>query len=148
MATGPVVTTWTDTPSRSTSAARARAKALSPAFDAEYAERPGWGACDELDERKIMRPPAGMTGSAALATTKADVRLVRSTDSNVASDSLRTNVPAITPAACTSRSTEPASATTPAKASGSPLSAATHRAPTSAAAASSVAGVRAVSTTS
>ena len=89
-----------------------------------------------------------MAGRAAWATTKADVRLVRTTDSNVSSDSLRTKVPAITPAACTSRSTRPASATTAAKASGSALSAATQRAPMAAAAACEGAGRRAVSTTS
>ena len=38
-----------------------------------------------------------MAGRAALATTKAEVRLVRSTDSKVSSDSFRTKVPAITP---------------------------------------------------
>ena len=54
---------------------------------------------------------------------------MRSTDSNVSSDSLRTNVPAMTPAECTSRSTRPASATTAANASGSALSPAAHRAP-------------------
>ena len=35
VATGPVVTTWTAMPSRSTSPANASANALSPAFDAE-----------------------------------------------------------------------------------------------------------------
>ena len=76
------------------------------------------------------------------------MRLIRSTDSNVSSDSLRTNVPAMTPAACTSRSTRPASATTAANASGSAQSPATARAPIDAAASCSVGSVRAVSTTS
>ena len=92
---------------------------------------PGCGACAELDDRNTIRPPAGIAGSAALATTNAEVRLVRSTDSNVSSDSLRTKVPAMTPAACTSRSTRPASATTAANASGSALSPAAQRAPMS-----------------
>jgi predicted AlkP superfamily phosphohydrolase/phosphomutase len=81
-------------------------------------------------------------------TTKAEVRLVRSTASKVSSGSLRTNVPAITPAAWTSRSTRPASSTTAANPAGSALSAATDRAPTDAAAARSRSSVRAVRTTS
>ena len=81
-----------------------------------------------------MRPPAGIVGRTAAVTTNAEVRFVRSTASNVSSDSLRTNVPSITPAACTSRSARPASATTAAKATSSALSAATHRAPMASAA--------------
>ena len=80
-------------PSRSTSLASAPAKALSPALDAEYAAFPGWGACADDDDRNTMRPPGAIAGRAAADTTKADVRLVRSTDSNVSSDSLRTKVP-------------------------------------------------------
>ena len=44
---------------------------------------PGCGAWAELDDRNTIRPPAGIAGSAAWATTNAEVRLVRSTDSNV-----------------------------------------------------------------
>ncbi len=95
-----------------------------------------------------MRPPAGIEGSDVLATTNAEMRLIRRTDSTVSSVSLRTKVPAMTPAAWTSRSTRPASPTTAANCSGSAQSPATQRAPIDVAASSRVASVRAVRTTS
>ena len=60
VATGPVVTTWTLMPSRSTSLARAAAKAFNPALEAVYALLPGWGAWAELDDRNTTRPPGAM----------------------------------------------------------------------------------------
>ena len=89
-----------------------------------------------------------MAGSAPCATTNAEVRLVRTTASKRSSDSFRTKVPSMTPAAWTTRSTAPASATTAANCSGTALSAATHRAPIASAASRSGSERRAVSTTS
>ncbi len=110
---------------------------------------PGCGACAELDERNTIRPPAAIAGSAAWATTNAEVRLVRSTDSKVV-ERLLAHERARHDPGRVHEQVHPARRLDhdAANASGSALSPAAQRAPIVLAAASSLSAVRAVSTTS